>query len=256
MYQSKFYTAILMIFCLFCGLLNAQNGASNSKIANFTQGKEYFVLEKPLAQFDGKFVKIFSYDCPICYKYDKLVIPKIVPQIKLEFEPIHYEKKGIFGKSASEILAFANEFDEQSSSQNEFITSKISLFSRAIDALYTLYHIKKERFDDNPQNALEFEKATILSIDLSDLNLSNEELLNKFNEWKTAQISSNKTLKKWRDDELNAIAIKYGLPTFIINGKFIINTKEIKSIENFQEIIDALSGQNLAQISAYKSGAK
>ena len=86
--------------------------------------------------------------------------------------------------------------------------------------------------------------------------MSNEELLNKFNAWKTAQISSNKTLKKWRDDELNAIAIKYGLPTFIINGKFIINTKEIKSIENFQEIIDALSGQNLAQISAYKSGAK
>ena len=30
----------------------------------------------------------------------------------------------------------------------------------------------------------------------------------------------------------------------------------LKSIENFQEIIDALSGQNLAQISAYKSGAK
>ena len=180
MYQSKFYTAILMIFYLFCGLLNAQNGDSNSKIANFTQGKEYFVLEKPLAQFDGKFVKIFS------YKYDKLVIPKIVPQIKLEFEPIHYEKKGIFGKSASEILAFANEFDEQNRLQNELITNKISLFSRTIDALYTLYHVKKERFDDNPQNALEFEKATILSIDLSDLNLSNEELLNKFNAWKTA----------------------------------------------------------------------
>ena len=153
-------------------------------------------------------------------------------------------------------MAFANEFDEQNRLQNELITSKFSLFSRTIDALYMLYHVKKERFDDNPQNALEFEKATILSIDLSDLNLSNKELLNKFNTWKTAQISSNKTLKKWRDDELNVIAIKYGLPTFIINGKFIINTKEIKSIENFQDIIDALSGKNLEQISAYKSGAK
>ena len=78
MYKNKFYTTILMMLCAFCGLLNAQNGDSNSKIANFTQGKEYFVLEKPLAQFNGKFVKITGAGLKESHPHD-VIITKEAP---------------------------------------------------------------------------------------------------------------------------------------------------------------------------------
>lgn len=74
-----------------------------------TEGTDYVKLEKPMVNAEGKLTKIFSYDCPFCFKYDVGVDPKVLPRIEKEtglaFNPIHLETKGKYGRIGSEFLA-------------------------------------------------------------------------------------------------------------------------------------------------------
>ena len=45
-----------------------------------TEGTAYVTLDTPYGE--GKLTKIFSYDCPFCYKYDVGVDPKVLPRIE------------------------------------------------------------------------------------------------------------------------------------------------------------------------------
>ena len=56
----------------------------------FTEGEDYVKLEKPLPVETGTLVKVFSYACPFCYKYDKSVTPAVVKKVAgLKYEPFH-----------------------------------------------------------------------------------------------------------------------------------------------------------------------
>ena len=61
-------------------VLLATAAAAPSAFA-FTEGKDadYITLEKPLAGGEGKIVKVWSYDCPFCFKFDVGVDPKAIP---------------------------------------------------------------------------------------------------------------------------------------------------------------------------------
>lgn len=43
-----------------------------------TEGTDYVKLDKPMVNAEGKLTKIFSYDCPFCFKYDVGVDPKVL----------------------------------------------------------------------------------------------------------------------------------------------------------------------------------
>lgn len=49
-----------------------------------TEGTDYVKLDKPMVNAEGKLTKIFSYDCPFCFKYDVGVDPKVLPRIEKE----------------------------------------------------------------------------------------------------------------------------------------------------------------------------
>ena len=42
--------------------------------AAFTEDEDYVKLEKPLSVEQNTLVKVFSYACPFCYKYDLLPV--------------------------------------------------------------------------------------------------------------------------------------------------------------------------------------
>lgn len=65
----------------------------------FTEGTDYVKLEKPIANADKPFIKVFSYDCPFCYKYDKAVTPVVVAKLPegITFRPFHLKTKGKYG---------------------------------------------------------------------------------------------------------------------------------------------------------------
>ena len=96
---------------------------------------------------EGKLTKIFSYDCPFCFKYDVGVDPKVLPRIEKElglaFNPVHLETKGKYGRVASEFLAMCMLKDKAAGVS---IESKDSLFKKAKDAIYQAYHKKGERW--------------------------------------------------------------------------------------------------------------
>lgn len=65
------------------------------------------VLEKPIPNADKTLIKVFSYACPFCYKYDKAVTGPVSEKVKdiVAFTPFHLETKGEYGKQASEVFA-------------------------------------------------------------------------------------------------------------------------------------------------------
>ena len=48
----------------------------------FAEGTDYVALSAPLPGGEGKLVKVWSYDCPFCFKYDAGVDPKMVPMME------------------------------------------------------------------------------------------------------------------------------------------------------------------------------
>lgn len=48
---------------------------SVSAFAAPVEGQDYVVLEKPIVNADKTLIKVYSYDCPFCYRYDKGVVP-------------------------------------------------------------------------------------------------------------------------------------------------------------------------------------
>lgn len=103
----------------------------------FTEGTDFVALEKPIADWQGSIVKIWSYDCPFCYKYDAGVDPKVLPAAEkatgLPFRMIHLETKGKYGRAASEFLAMCELRDKAA---GKTVHDKESLYKKAKDAWY------------------------------------------------------------------------------------------------------------------------
>ena len=86
----------------------------------FSEGEDYVKLEKPLSVGQNTLVKIFSYACPFCYKYDKSVTPKVVEKIPgLKYEPFHLKTKGDYGELCSKVFVLENGKISRSGSASE-----------------------------------------------------------------------------------------------------------------------------------------
>jgi thiol:disulfide interchange protein DsbA len=64
--SSKWITSLFKSVILTAAL-------ASSFASAFTEGTDYMVLEKPIPNADKTLIKVFSYACPFCYKYDKAV---------------------------------------------------------------------------------------------------------------------------------------------------------------------------------------
>ena len=63
--SSKWITSLFKSVVLTAAL------ASSFAASAFTEGTDYMVLEKPIPNADKTLIKVFSYACPFCYKYEK-----------------------------------------------------------------------------------------------------------------------------------------------------------------------------------------
>lgn len=191
----------------------------------FTEGKDYMVLEKPLSVENGTLTKIFSYACPFCYKYDKSVTPKVVSKVaSLKYVPYHLKTKGEYGELGSKVLAVLAVKDE---AKGVSLLDDNSLFKKAKFAYYKAYHDKKERWNDG-KNPEAFIKTGLDAAGVS-MDEYNKELENP----KVAEL-----LKKW-DESYEAAKIQ-GVPAFVVNGKYLIYTSAITSVDGFASLIEEL----------------
>lgn len=212
---------------LFSAALAASAAFSFPALADdFKEGTDYVRLSKPLPSRKNNVIKIFSYDCPFCFRYDIGVDPKAVPMIEkagLTFEPRHLETKGKYGRTASEFFAMCILKDEKA---GRSIEAKDSLFKKAKDAVYFAYHRKGERWMKGEGAFIDtLCGATGISAAEFDKERKTAAVQNLANSWKSVY----------------DVAKIQGIPAYVVNGKWLIMTKNIRSIDGFVALIQKLS---------------
>lgn len=193
---------------------------------DFKEGVDYQKLSTPLAGGQGKLIKIFSYDCPFCFRYDIGVDPKAVPMIEkagIKFEPRHLETKGKYGRCASEFFAMCILMDQKA---GRSIEAPNSLFKKAKDAVYQAYHRKGERWTKG-EDAFIGTLSAATGISAADFA----------KERKSAAVKS--LADSWKS--VYPVAKIQGIPAYVVNGKWLVMTKSIKSIDGFVALVKKLS---------------
>lgn len=193
----------------------------------FTAGTDFVELEKPLPGGEGKLVKIWSYDCPFCYKYDAGVDPKMVPAMEkasgLHFEMMHLETKGKYGRVASELFAYCRLEDEKAGRSLE---AKDSLFKKAKDAVYTAYHRKGERWAAGEE--------AFLKTGLTAAGIAPEVFAEGRKDPAVQALADS-----WKPSY--DVAKIQGIPAYVVNGKYLVMTKSIRSIDGLVQLVTELS---------------
>ncbi len=215
----------------FKNLLNLMMGstllATSLMASAFTEGTDYMVLEKPIPNAEKTLIKVFSYDCPFCYKYDKSVTGPVVEKVKgiVTFEPYHLETKGKYGKLASELFAILI-FKDQAAGVP--LIDEKSLFKKAKFAYYNAYHDKKERWDGG---ADDFLKTGLDAVGMTkaqfDEAVKDPKVQAIYEQWKASY----------------DVAKIQGVPAYVVNGKYLIYTKNIKSIDSLADLVKELAGK-------------
>lgn len=182
-----------------------------------TEGVEYQILPKS-AQFDApnQVVKIYSINCPFCYKYEKAGIPneKIMPD-GMSFEQYHITTKPPFGVEKSTALAIAQ------------VVKGDKVFKELKNKYYNQYHVKKEKFKDS-------DSTIAFSLDTLDMSRTEFDTYAK-------DTAVKALLAKW--DLGVEVAKIQGIPAITVNGKYLINTKSISSMEMLKELIAELAAK-------------
>ena len=189
---------------------------SFSANAAFTEGVEYQILPSE-AQFSApnSVVKIYSINCPFCYKYEKAGIPnnEILPD-GIEMDQFHITTKPPFGLEKSQALAIA-------------LTQSEADYKKVKAAFYKKYHVEKKKFTSSEET---------IAFALPLLNMSKSEFVTAS---QTADIKA--LLTKW--DQGIEVAKIQGIPAITVNGKYLINTKSITSMDMLGSLISELSQQ-------------
>ncbi|MCR4942063.1 MAG: thiol:disulfide interchange protein DsbA/DsbL [Campylobacter sp.] len=191
----------------------------------FSEGEDYILLQKPILTQKGTLIKIFSYACPFCYKYDKIVVPTIVKKVEgLKYEPFHLKNKANEhneGETANKIFAVAIIKDK---AKGVDLLSDDSLFKKAQMAYYEAYNDKKQRWSD---------AESFLDFGLQASGISKAEYEKMLDDTKVQAL-----LEKW--EQSYEIAKIRGVPAFVVNGKYLINTAKLNSIDAMCKLIQEL----------------
>ncbi|MDR0247700.1 MAG: thiol:disulfide interchange protein DsbA/DsbL [Burkholderiales bacterium] len=193
----------------------------------FTEGTDYVALEKPIPNADKTLIKVSSYDCPFCYRYDKRVTEPVVQKLEgiLTFVPYPLEAKAKYGPQACRLLAVLILKDQANGTS--LIDDK-SFFKKAKMAYYVAYHDKKERWDGGENDFLKTGLDAVGMVraeyDVAVKNPKVEEMLQK---WAAGY----------------EVARIQGVPAYVVNGKYLIYTKNIRSEEGLVDLVKELAGK-------------
>ncbi len=190
-------------------------------------GEDYVVLQEPLAVPASSLVKLFAYDCPFCYKYDTFiepkVLPQVLPQLGLQYMPMHIEKRGQYGRTASEFFAMCMLRDRD---RGIDLLSELSLFKKTKAEICFAYNRRRERWTAG-------EGAFIDSMSKAS-GISAEEF---------AAVRHSAQVQALADSWQAAypVAAIQGIPAYVVNGRYLVMTKSIRSIEGMAALITELA---------------
>lgn len=203
--------------------------------AAVVEGTDYQVLPKVIPNAEGTVIKVFSYDCPFCYKYDKAVTKPVMQKVpEMKFVPYHLATKGKFGVYGSELLATMIVLDETAGVD---LLSDDSKFKKAKMAFYNAYHDKKERWGNDA--SVQANVDAYLKVGLDAVGMSMDDYNKAKADPKVAELTSKWGLDQQGDAYM--VAKIQGVPAFVVNGKYLILTKSIKGIDDMANKIKELN---------------
>ena len=189
------------------------------------EGVSYQVLQKPLNVPKNSVVKIFNYDCPHCYTFDRTVTSQLMKKLEgTEFLPWHLKTKGVFGQTASGVFAALIVLDEK---DDVGPLSDESKFKKAKFAIYKAVHDKKDDFGGGSDK----QRFIKTALDVAGVSVSEYE----------AALASKKAqalLAQW--DEGYEVAVISGVPAFVVSGKYLLNTSSFGSLDDMVAAVKEL----------------
>ena len=189
------------------------------------EGTDYQTLQKPLNVPKNSVVKVFSYECVHCYKFDRTVTPKLFSELDgVKFIPYHLKTKGTLGETASKIFAAMIVLDEAS---DVSLLSDKSKFKKAKFAIYKATHDKGDDFNGGKDKA-RFIKEALGAAGVSDADYDKA----------LASARAQEILKTW--DESYDVAVLQGVPAFVVGGKYLLNVQALGSVGAMTEAIKEL----------------
>lgn len=208
---------IILIFVgILCALIIGVWAINNSGTKNtqeFISGKDYVILDKQIQGAQNSVIEVFSYACPFCFGYWQ-IIPNVLETIpkNITFKQYHLSEYGDQGETVSEILAIATLRDKKLGLDSH---SKDSNVYKILENFFTSYHIRKERLNDKE---LQKQAMVLLGIDTKEF----------IKEKQSSEVK--KLLQQWSISY--DVANIYGIPSFVVNGIYIINPANIKGVDD------------------------
>ncbi len=190
---------------------------------DFKEGVNYKTLETPLDVSKNTIVKVWSFTCPFCFKYDKAVTEPVIKKIpNVEFEVWHLKTKGKYGQQGSNLMAVARARDIAA---GKSIFDKTGYLKKMKFSYYKAYHNKKQRWDGG-EDAFYKEGFKILGANKAQF------------EKELAKPEVQNLLKRW--DPALPVAKVQGIPGFVVSGKYLLMTQKIKSRDYMVDLINYL----------------
>lgn len=181
-------------------------------------------LEQPIPQAEGTLIKIWSYACAYCFRFERGVDPQLIPLVRketaLQFHSIHLSTKGPHGKVATEILAGLAAHDLR---QGRMLDDENSAFKKAKMAWYEATHYEELTWKNDDEFVKVAASATGLSMDELKQLARTEDAVAK--------------AKRWEAVAYNIAQIQ-GVPAYVVNGKYLIQTNKIQSVKHMLSIIE------------------
>lgn len=214
-------TILRLLFGTFLSTLLAMNMLYAESLK---EGKDYIKLKNPLDVPQKSIVEIFNVGCPHCAKMGEL-LPKLFATIPQEavFLPYHIITGSAFSAQASEVLAVAVSIDEERNLTSRDIES---YFRRASNAYFDAFFKLHKKFKN---------KESFIAFGLDAMEISQT----KF-ETQLRHKEVQEKLKTWQDS-IAQTGIQ-SVPSFIVNGKYLILMNKVKDSEDFIYKINYLLG--------------
>ena len=194
-------------------------------LSALTERVEYQTLAKPLNVPKNSVVKVFSYDCPHCYKFDRTITRKLMAKLDgVKFIPYHLSTKGKLGETTSKIFAALISIDEANGTD---LLSDESKFKQAKFAIYRARHDEKDDFNDGK------DKQRFIDLALNAAHVSKDEYEKALSSEPTKEL-----LNEWFASY--DVASISGVPAFVVSGKYLINLNAASSIDEMAKTIKEL----------------
>jgi thiol:disulfide interchange protein DsbA len=179
----------------------------------FEEGKHYEVIAK-VASDKPNLTEYFSFYCPHCFRFESVAneLEKSMPE-GAKFVKSHVD----FMRSASPAV-------QQALTRAMVAGDKMGMKHKVVDAIFKQIHVDRKPFTgEDDVHAL----ISTLGGDSDKF----KKLMSSFG----IKGAANK-MKKTQDD-LTARNILTSVPLFIVNDKYKINAKELKSMDDYKELV-------------------